>query len=808
MSADPPPPTTPTRLGAPSPQRDALDHTLDPDEVGPPPGPAPALSPEADRYRVVGELGRGGAGVVIAAEDERMGRQVAVKILADAEATERQRGRFYAEARTTAQLDHPSVIPVHEIGRWVDGRPCFTMKRVRGRSLKDLLDALAAGDEALAAEFTQIRLVQMLAQICLGLDYAHAKGVIHRDIKPDNIMIGDFGEALIMDWGIAKIRSQPDDADHAAGGPIRLLGDGALTQAGAIFGTPGYMAPEQATGAVDQIDRRTDVWSLGAVLYELLTGCPPHEGPTTLSVLLATAQQPVIPPAERAPDREIPPDLAEICLRALQLDPEDRFPTARALHDELDRHLTGARDQARRLADADRLVSEGQETLWYAHMIAEELAGLRADLQAAPPVTPQTDLHEKRALWEKEDRRDRLEGEMAEAYTWAERKFTQALEQSSSHAEARRQLAQMHWGLYRRARAAFDAQAARRHISAVARYDDGAYQGRLAQHVPLNLQVDPPGAQITLHRYIERDRQLVAMQPKSLGESPLAAHPLPVGRTLLEITAPDRSAARLPITAWQGDELSIALTLPPADLAEAGYAFVAGGGFLRGHDPQAVMPAPSGRVQVAPFAIKTLPVTCAEYQRFLDELTPEEAAEHVPRGPDHAPLWHRDASGRWALPDGEVEGARWRPTWPVIYVSAEDAEAYCRWLSAATGHLHRLPTEDEWEKAARGTDGRLFPWGDHFDPTFCCARGATAGPPSPQPVGRFAADVSPYGVRDMAGGVREWTASWFDPQQRVVRGGAWSLYAFLCRPAGRFGHYPTARQSHVGFRVVRHLDVS
>ncbi|MFN3199807.1 MAG: SUMF1/EgtB/PvdO family nonheme iron enzyme [Bradymonadia bacterium] len=801
------------------------------DTVGPPEKPAPdlglsvssdqllALAPDGRafnrRYTVTEELGRGGAGVVMAADDRLMGRQVAVKILSAAEAPTRMKARFFAEAQTTAQLEHPSVVPVYEIGTCDDGRPYFAMERVRGRSLKELLEALNGGDAALQAEFTRFRMLQLFSQVCLGVDYAHAKGVIHRDLKPDNIMIGDFGEALVMDWGIAKIldegnlplvhgEAEPFSPTLTPATPISLTGDSAQTQAGAIFGTPGYMAPEQATGDVSLVDRRTDVWALGAVLYEILTGSSPHAGATPLAILMATVRQPVVPPRQRAPEREVPPDLEEICLRALQREREARYPTARALYDDIERYLNGARENARRTEEAQRLVQEGEETLWYTGMIADELAGLTELLATTPPPGAHAPQEEKRARWEKEDRQAWLEKELAEAHTWAERKFTQALEHVVDHSEARGHLARMHWDQYRRARDRFDALGARRHINAVARYDDGDYQDRLAQVVPLSLETNPPGAKVTLYRYVDRDRQLVAMQPRVLGQTPLKGYPLPVGRVLLEITAPGHAPARLPVTAWQGDELSFEINMAPKTLEEAGFVMISGGSFLRGHDPQAVMPLPSGLIPVGAFAISKLPVTCAEYQAFLDDLSPELARQHVPQ--EQEPLWRQDEHGRWLLPEEDEEGDRWLPDWPVLNVNVVDAEAYCAWRTARTGWTHRLPTESEWEKAARGTDGRVFPWGDHFDPTFCCIRGSAEGPPTPQPVGKFASDISPYGVHDMAGGVREWTSSWFDEHQRAIRGGSWNLYAFLCHPAGRFGQYPTTRLSSIGFRVVIDLD--
>ena len=154
----------------------------------------------------------------------------------------------------------------------------------------------------------------------------------------------------------------------------------------------------------------------------------------------------------------------------------------------------------------------------------------------------------------------------------------------------------------------------------------------------------------------------------------------------------------------------------------------------------------------------------------------------------------------------DADGDEWHADWPVIHINYHDAVAYCRWRTKKDGFNYRLPTEDEWEKAARGADGRFFPWGNYFDPTFCHMRASFPSGPDIVRVGYFDTDVSPYGVRDMAGGVREWTSSSFGDWGMTLRGGSWKQGAFLCRLAGRWGHSPETISSDIGFRIVKELD--
>jgi serine/threonine protein kinase len=251
-------------------------HKVETTPYMPNPG-APSMSPPAatlGRYEVLEELGHGGMGRVLRGRDPDLGRELALKVLLDRHAGRADLARrFVEEARVGGQLQHPGLAPVYEVGRLGDDRPYFTMKLVRGRTLADLLAERAAPVDDLP------RFVQVFEQVCQALAYAHSRGVIHRDLKPSNVMVGAFGEVQVMDWGLAKVDAQPEaGAPEEAGTAVETArGDdpAAQRESGAVMGSPSYMAPEQARGEVGNLDARTDVFGLGAILCVILTGVPP-----------------------------------------------------------------------------------------------------------------------------------------------------------------------------------------------------------------------------------------------------------------------------------------------------------------------------------------------------------------------------------------------------------------------------------------------------------------------------------------------------------------------------------------------------
>ncbi|HEX3475666.1 MAG TPA: protein kinase [Kofleriaceae bacterium] len=309
-------------------------------------------------YRPDREIARGGMGRIVAAEDLRLGRAVALKELI--EPAGEHLGRFQREALITARLQHPGIVPVYEAGRWPSGDPFFAMKLVSGRPLDRVIaEAITLAD--------RLALLPRLAAAADAIAYAHSQRVIHRDLKPANVLIGEFGETVVIDWGLAKSLDDADAPDslRPAARPDRTAaparsadadrpGDhtaSTLTIAGSVMGTPAYMAPEQARGAA--VDQRADVFALGAMLYHLLAGVPPYHARTATEVIAAAAAGKVRPLAGREPGA--PTDLVAIVERAMAPYPGERYADAGELATELRRFLTGQLVSAHRYTAGERV---------------------------------------------------------------------------------------------------------------------------------------------------------------------------------------------------------------------------------------------------------------------------------------------------------------------------------------------------------------------------------------------------------------------------------------------------------------------
>ncbi|MBL7648731.1 MAG: protein kinase [Candidatus Hydrogenedentes bacterium] len=306
----------------------------------------------AARYVDPVEHDRGGMGRILIVRDERMNRTIAMKELAPALGTgdatvpggrDRQISafdvqRFLREARITGSLEHPSIVPVYELGRRADGAHYYTMKLVRGQSLYHAIRECRHLGE-------RLKLLPHVINLCQAIAYAHDKGIIHRDIKPSNVMVGAFGETVVIDWGLARVLNQEDPfaADLATFTEAQLAArpeDPRLTAAGVPVGTPHYMAPEQAEGRMNDVGPPSDVYSLGVVLYEVITGKTPFTGTTSRVVLQKVRTD--TPPSVHTHEPDIPRALAAICSKAMARDPARRYASAGELADELTRFTTGA----------------------------------------------------------------------------------------------------------------------------------------------------------------------------------------------------------------------------------------------------------------------------------------------------------------------------------------------------------------------------------------------------------------------------------------------------------------------------------
>ncbi len=303
----------------------------------------PAANASPSRYRPLRSLARGGLGEVFVAQDQELDREVALKEIQLRHVHQLEaRRRFMIEAEITGKLEHPGIVPIYGLGTYPDGRPYYAMRLIRGKSMQDVLNKAASSIRDALNPVELRKLLRAFVSVCQAMEYAHARGIIHRDIKPDNIMLGDYGETLLVDWGLAKnIRQASPATESTDVQPIRLSLSGSVggmeTQLGRTLGTPQFMSPEQAEGRLDELGPATDIYSLGATLFSILTGRPPFVVESLASLLLRVVAGQFPPPREVNPS--VPKPLEAICLRAMALKPEARYPSALALADDVERWL-------------------------------------------------------------------------------------------------------------------------------------------------------------------------------------------------------------------------------------------------------------------------------------------------------------------------------------------------------------------------------------------------------------------------------------------------------------------------------------
>jgi eukaryotic-like serine/threonine-protein kinase len=819
---------------------------------------APSALPE--RYEDVGLIGRGGMGEVRRVRDRVLNRVVAMKVLRwEYIASKRVRARFTAEAEVTAGLQHPGIVAVHDRGELADGRLWFTMKEVRGRTLGDVIDEVhaasgPAGFEAGPSGWTFRRLVDAFARIAQAVAYAHQQRVVHRDLKPDNLMVGELGEVLVMDWGIAR-RDRERDAGAAIdpegeavipSGPVAVdgmtmegsaLGE-AMTVEGTPLGTPAYMPPEQARGELELHGPASDVYSLGAILYQLLAGKPPYQGGSAIWQVRNGPPAPLAEAVKGGPP--VPPELVQIAARAMERAIGDRYPSAEVLAAEVLTWLDGARRRDQGLSILEQARALEPQIAHLRALAAKAQAEARAALAPLKPFDP---VEKKRPGWALEGEAARLSREAALVETrWLETVHG-ALSQDPHLPEAHAALADHYRERLRVAEEARQDEEAARCEVLLEAHDRGRHAAFLRGEAKLSLVTDPPGAEVRLHRYTPIDHRLVPEPAGVLGKTPLDGVQLSRGSYLLTIHAEGRAEVRYPVSLeragrWDGrapgEDAPRPIVLPREDELGPDDVYVPAGYAWTGGDPAAGDSLPRRQIWIDAFVIRRYPVTNREYLEFLNDLVaagrekqaldlaPPSVAD--PRGTTR-PTLERDAGGRFVLgKEGAWDGA-WDLDYPVLRVDWHGAVAYARWLAERAGQPWRLLNELEREKAARGADGRMFPWSDEPEPGFTRVSESFAAPPRQARVDEPTLDESPYGVRWLAGNARDWCNNRWrregpavedgrlildparddDPDYRAVRGGAWGSPMQNGRAAMRFGALPAFRHLNTGLRVGRSI---
>ncbi len=716
----------------------------------------------------LGLIARGGTGWVFRARDPVLGREVAVKVARpDQGASARE--AVLAEARRTAALGHPSVLPVHRMT--VAGGLVCVEYRLAPRTT---LEALLGDPERLVERDVLGRLV-LLRGPARALQRAHTAGLVHGDVHPANLVVGDDDAVYLLDW---------------AGPPP-------ATEARQLSGSAGHAAPEVLRG--DPPGPPADVFALGAVAWELCAGRPmrPRQRGEDLGSYVARWRDRPAPPLPEG--CAVPEGVTALFAGALDPDPARRVDAA-GFAVLLDDALSGAAERSARDARGASLLAAARETLArYAEL------GIRRDDErqvvgvTAARVPGHAPAAAKAALWDAEDRLEQLELERGLVWLDAVQQAVRAGAFGEDDREAREMVAEL-WSVRMEDMAS---RGLPREV-ALAAYEVGVYDPHhrgAALRAPCRLSLTALTAvpvSLTVSRLVPRGRALVE-EEHAHAILPLAELSMPPGRWMVTARAEGFAPVRYLVALGRAEHHVGQVRLYRPDEVGDGFVQIAASPFQLGGDVEARQALPRCRPLLADRFMMRLPVTAQAYLEFLEDLPLDEARRRAPggRGPagELCPWW-APQDGRWLLPAG------WDPRWPVVGVDAQDAAAYAAWWSARHGRPARLPTEEEWEKAARGVDGRAWPWGDRFDPILAHMRSSRPGSPGLAPVGTFPSDRSPYGCQDMAGGVREWTASWLDHQLVVVRGGSWADDAADLRCAARSGVSPDHRGATVGFRLV------
>jgi len=854
-------------------------------------GKLPAQSnKQVGEYEIVGELGRGAMGVVYEAFQPKLKRKVALKVLpANINLNTKQIKRFFQEAASAAKLDHPNIVSVYDFGE-EGGNHYMAMQHIDGGPLDALIQKRKMPID---------KAVRIVIAIARALHYAHGMNIIHRDIKPQNILIDKAGNALLADFGLAK------DITDGAG----------LTAAGQVMGTPWYMSPEQASG--EKVGPRADLYSLGVTFYKLVTQQVPFIKRDIARVLYMVKHEEPPPPRKFAPT--CPPDIETVILKSMEKVPAKRYQTCADLADDLERWLIGEPLKARPIGPVARLLRKAKRNKAVSALILVLLAvagGLLAvSAQSAMAASRKLELAQNKAqesvekedwaqaikhygAWQQLDpdntliepgvqyalRKQKEIEETAQAVkAAAQAKRARAQERKKKLQKITHQLAEGDQELKRAGRLRElikgerskleyeqnpwkravllaklernqvaqwrrhyqeavkiylgavgllpDDNRARTAIAAaymtlwrqamtdkkqeqadiyepLVRRDDvlNKFSNELGGTEQISIDAVPIRADVELYNYAEHplDGRLEADNVRPLGKTPLPKVPVKPGRYLLILRGKGFADLHYPILVEHGRKLDLNLMLLPAKEIPNHMAYVPAGTFWMGGDADATQSTKRKLVQVAAFLIGKREITFREYLEFLQTLANDTLRQtRAPRITTRGQVTYL-LKKVFKLEKADKKLA----DHPVYGISHNDALRYCLWRSKRDEMTYQLPTEMEWEKAARGADLRAYPWGDFFNPKFCKMRDSTKADRKglSEDVLLFTQDKSAYGVHDMAGGVAEWTRSIMGRAHiKIYRGGSYLGGHNDARCASRRGLDARMTSLRIGFRLRAQL---